>query len=239
MERKIIEKERINRRLFLRLAGGTMGAISLGLLIPDNKVSLASEIMFPEPSCDGGEIKMDKRILVAYASEYGSTAGVAEAIGKELCTKGASVDVRLAKKVTNLSPYRAVIVGSPVYRGKWMPETIKFLKENSEILSKIPVAYFVVCMTMQNPTEENRRKALAYLDPVGHSVPQVKPVKIGLFAGALHYDKLSWLMRKIIKSKGSPEGDFRDWDAIRTWAAHLDEIHGLLNSLRSASPSAA
>jgi menaquinone-dependent protoporphyrinogen oxidase len=238
MERKIIEKERINRRRFLRLAGGTMGAISLGLLIPNHKVSLASEIIFPEPSC-GSETKMDKKILVAYASEYGSTAGVAEAIGKELCDKGASVDVRLVKKITSLGPYRAVIVGSPIYRGKWMPETVKFLKENSETLSKVLVAYFVVCMTMQNPTEENRRKALAYLDPVHHSVPQVKPVKIGLFAGALHYDKLSWLTRKIVQSKGSPEGDFRDWNAIRTWAAHLDEIHGLLNSVRSASSSAA
>jgi menaquinone-dependent protoporphyrinogen oxidase len=239
MEKKIIEKERINRRHFLRLAGGTMGAISLGLMIPASKVSLASEIIFPEPSCDGGEIKMDKRILVAYASEYGSTAGVAEAIGKELCAKGAGVDVRLVKKVTSLSPYRAVIVGSPIYRGKLMPETVKFLKENSEILSKVPVAYFVVCMTMQNPTEENRQKALAYLDPVGHSVPQVKPVKIGLFAGALHYDNLSWLMRKIVKSKGSPEGDFRDWDAIRSWAAHLGEIQGQLNSLRPVSSSVA
>jgi menaquinone-dependent protoporphyrinogen oxidase len=239
MERKVIEKERISRRHFLRRAGGTIGAVSLGLMIPNTKVSLASEILFPEPSCDGGKIKMDERVLVAYASEYGSTAGVAEAIGKELCNKGANVDVRLVKKITSFNNYRAVIIGSPIYRGKWMPETVKFLKENSEVLSKVPVAYFVVCMTMQKPTEENRQKALSYLDPVRRSVPQVNPVKIGLFAGALHYDKLSWLMRTIVKSKGSPEGDFRDWNAIRAWAAHLGEIHGLQNSLRSASSSVA
>ena len=237
MERKIIEKEQINRRLFLRLAGGTMGAISLGLLIPNRQVSLASEIIFPEPSCDGGETKMDKRILVAYASEYGSTAGVAEAIGKELCNKGAGVDVRLVKKVTDRSAYRSVIVGSPIFRGKWMSETVKFLKENSEILSKVPVAYFVVCMTMQKQTEESRQKALSYLDPVRRSVPQVKPVQVGLFAGALHYDKLSWITRKIVQSKGSPEGDFRDWDAIRAWAAHLDEIQAL-NSFDPVSSAA-
>jgi len=225
MERKISEKKWINRRLFLRLAGVTMGVVSLGLLIPSNKASLASEIIFPEPSC-GGEGKMDRKILVAYASEYGSTAGVAEAIGKELCNTGASVDVRLVKNVTGLSTYRGVIIGSPVYKGKWRPEAVKFLQENSTMLSKIPVAYFVVCMTMQNPTEENRRKASGYLDSVHHSVPQVNPVKVGLFAGALHYDKLPWLMRKILESKGLPEGDFRDWDNIRAWAAHLHEIRG-------------
>jgi menaquinone-dependent protoporphyrinogen oxidase len=67
---------------------------------------------------------------------------------------------------------------------------------------------------------------LGYLDSVRRSVPQVKPVEIGLFAGALHYDKLPWLMRKILQSKGLPEGDFRDWDTIRAWASHLHEIHG-------------
>ena len=237
MERKIVEKDRINRRLFLRLAGGTMGAVSLGLLIPNNKVSLASEIAFPESSC-GGEIKMNRKILIAYTSKYGSTAGVADAIAKELCNKGASVDVRLINKVTNLSIYQAVIVGSPIYKGKWMPAAVKFLEENSGMLSKIPVAYFVVCITMQNPTEENRQKALAYLDPVLHSVPQVRLVKIGLFAGALHYDRLSWLMSKILKAKGLPEGDFRNWDTIRAWAANLYEIHGSANSFCPASSEA-
>jgi len=237
MERKIIEKNRINRRLFLRLVCRTMGAVSLGLLIPNNKVSQASEILFPESSC-GGEIKMNGKILVVYASEYGSTAGVAEAIGKELCNKGASVDVRLAKKVTHLSSYRGVILGSPIYKGKWMPDAVRFIEENSGVLSKIPVAYFVVCMTMQNPTEDNRRKALAYLDPVLHSVPQVKPVKVGLFAGALRYDKLSWLMIKILKSKGLQEGDFRNWDTIRAWAANLYEIHGSASNFCPASSEA-
>ena len=237
MESEIVEKEGINRRIFLRLAARTMGAVSLGFLIPNNKVSLASEILFPEPSC-GVESKMNGKILVAYASEYGSTAGVAEIIGQELCSKGASVDVRLAKKAASLSTYRGVIIGSPVYKGKWMPEAVKFLQENAEMLSKIPVVYFVVCMTMQNPTEDNRRKALGYLETVRQSVPQVKPVKIGLFAGALHYDKLSWLMRKILKSKGLPEGDFRNWDTIRTWAAHLNEIHGWESRFCPASSQA-
>jgi hypothetical protein len=33
----------------------------------------------------------------------------------------------------------------------------------------------------------------------------------------LDYNNLSWLTKKIMKSKGSPEGDFRDWNTIRTW----------------------
>ena len=233
MKRKINEKSGIDRRHFMKLAAGTAAGISLGLLIPNSRVSLASGAIFPEPSC-GGELKMKERILVAYASEYGSTAGVAEAIGKELCNRGLGVDLRLAKKVADPGSYRAAIVGSPIYKGKWMPEAVKFLQENSTVLSRIPVAYFTVCMTMYDPTEENRRKASAYMDTVYQSVPQVKPVKVGLFAGALDYSKLSWIMRQIIKAKGSPEGDYRDWDSIRSWAANLNEVHGSANTLRPA-----
>jgi menaquinone-dependent protoporphyrinogen oxidase len=43
-------------------------------------------------------------------------------------------------------------------------------------------------------------------------------VGIGAFAGAVDYDNLSWLYKKILQSKGTPEGDFRDWKAIRAWA---------------------
>jgi menaquinone-dependent protoporphyrinogen oxidase len=92
------------------------------------------------------------------------------------------------------------------------------VKNNVEVLRRIPVAYFLVCMTLWKPTEENRAKVLAYLDPVLEATAEIKPVGIGAFAGALDYTNLSWLNKKILKSKGTPEGDFRDWKAIRTWA---------------------
>jgi menaquinone-dependent protoporphyrinogen oxidase len=161
---------------------------------------------------------MDKKILVTYASKYGSTGGVADAIGKGLCSKGAAVDVLLMKNAVNLSSYQGVLVGSAIYMGKWLPEAVDFVKNNVEVLRQIPVAYFLVCMTLCKPTEENRAKVLAYLDPVLKAIPEVKPAGIGAFAGALDYNNLSWLNKTILKSKGTPEGDFRDWKAIRTWA---------------------
>ena len=206
---------RVGRRDFLTLAVGMIGAMALGGF-PGAGSSHASAITFPEEK--SGKGIMDKKILVAYASKYGSTGGVADAIGKELCGKGAAVDVLLMKNAANLSSYQGVIVGSAIYRGKWLPEAVDFVKENSEVLGRIPVAYFLVCMTLSRPTEENRAKVLAYIDPVLKATPQIKPVRIGAFAGALDYNNLSWLNKKILKSMGTPEGDFRDWKAIRTWA---------------------
>ncbi len=36
------------------------------------------------------------------------------------------------------------------------------------------------------------------------------------------------------QQKRGPEGDFRNWDAIRSWATGLHKIHGLPDSLRSS-----
>jgi menaquinone-dependent protoporphyrinogen oxidase len=165
--------------------------------------------------------KSDK-ILVAYATKAGSTAEVAEAIGQELREAGAEVEVSQAKNVKHVSPYKAVIIGSAIRMGKWVSEATEFVEENRGALSQVPVAYFVVCMTMKDDTEENRHTVEAYLDPVRELV---EPVDIGLFAGAMDYNKLSFGARTIAKAIKVSEDDWRDWEAIRAWAR---QVHGRL-----------
>ena len=162
---------------------------------------------------------MSDKILVAYASGCGSTGEVAEAIGQVLCEAGAAVDVRLAKDVTDVSSYRAVIAGSAIRMGRWLPEAVKFVETHQEALSRVPVAYFTACMTLaKEDTEESRRTVAAYLDPVREIV---QPVDVGLFAGAMNYSRLSFVYQLMMKAMKTPEGDFRDWEAIRAWAADL------------------
>lgn len=217
METKDKKQRDLGRRDFLALAGGIIGTLSLGSLSAVGS-GYAAPIVFPESRCGDPNNNTSKKILIAYASQYGSTGGVAEAIGKELCSKGAKADILLMRNVKNLSSYQGVVVGSAIFRGKWMPEAVDFVKANAEILHQVPVAYFLVCMTLHQPSEENRRIALSYFDAVLQTIPQVKPVDIEPFAGAMHYSNLSWLNKKIIQSKGVTEGDFRDWEAIRAWA---------------------
>jgi len=157
-------------------------------------------------------------ILVAYATAAGSTAEVAEAIGEELRSTGAEVDVHPAKEVKDVSPYGAVIVGSGIRAGQLLPDATKFVQKNREALSQVPMAYFVVCLTMKDDTEENRSTVAAYLDPLRELV---EPVEVGLFAGAINPGKLSLPERMILKAMKISEADYRDWEAIRSWARAL------------------
>lgn len=205
---------RICRRDFLALSAGLISAMSFGGTLGMG-IGRAEDIQFPEGKCGG---KVAKRVLVTYSSKYGSTGGVADAIGRELCGNGVSADMALIKNAGNIGSYQGVIVGSAIYMGKWMSEAADFVKTHRDILRRVPVAYFLVCMTLARPTEKSQAEVLSYMDPILKAVPEVRPVGIGTFAGALHYDNLSWLNKRILRSKGSPEGDFRDWNAIRAWA---------------------
>jgi menaquinone-dependent protoporphyrinogen oxidase len=217
----MVRKTEMDRRRFLVLVGGAISALTLP---SDKGIALGTRqsaaVEFHKSSYEKDR-KMKNRVLVAYGSRCGSTGGVAEAVGQVLSAAGASVDVHLVKTVNDLSPYQAVIVGSAIRMGKWLPEALEFVKTHRDALSRVPVAYFAVCLAMKDDTVENRRKALGYLDPVRKQFPRVKPLGIGLFAGAVDYKKLSFAYSLILKVKGAPEGDFRNWEAIRTWAASV------------------
>jgi menaquinone-dependent protoporphyrinogen oxidase len=162
-----------------------------------------------------------EKILVAYSSAAGSTAGVAEAIGEALSGDGTTVDVLTAKEVADLSPYRAVVLGSGIHAGRVYRDTLRFLERHQAALGEMPVAYFVVCLTMMEDTEEHRCEADAFVDQMRAKAPQAEPVDVGLFAGVMDFKKVPLLLRLIVKAMKSKEGDFRNWDAIRNWATSL------------------
>lgn len=165
---------------------------------------------------------MSTWILVAYASEFGSTVEVAETIGQTLRDGGAQVDVRAVVDVATFAPYSAAIIGSAIYNGAWLPEAVHFVEVHAAALSQIPTAYFVVCATMREDTPEHRQGARSFLDPVLDQIPQVRPIDIGLFAGKIDPPKLPWPIRLRMRlTTDLRQGDYRRWDDVRIWTASI------------------
>ena len=169
---------------------------------------------------------MNDKILVTYASRLGSTAGVAEAIGKTLAASGAQVEVLPMQDVTDLAPYRAVVAGSAIRAGEWLPEAMQFVQTHRAALTQKPFAAFLVCMTLAMPNAQYREHVARWLEPVR---ALVRPVSEGLFAGALDTRKIASLgdrlkFRISVMMGVWSEGDHRDWAAIRAWAADLKPI---------------
>ena len=212
--------KKLTRRRFLALSAGAVGGTALtcsGLVVLGTK---QPAIGFIEASC-GGESNVNDRILVAYASQYGSTGEVAKAIGNVLCSPQSPVDVCLAKNVTDLSRYRAVVVGSAIQGGEWLPEALELIEVHRETLSRVPVAYFLCCKRLRNDTPASRREAMGYMDGVRAHVPEINPVQVGLFAGKVDPSTMPLSARLLMALSASPTGDWRDWDAIRAWASSL------------------
>ena len=166
---------------------------------------------------------MDKKILVAYASKYGATAEIAEKIGEVLRQSGLTTDILPADRVRDLAPYEAVILGSGVYIGSWRKEAAQFLKAHEQALAQRPVWLF-----SSGPTGEG--------DPVkmtnGWRLPaalqtiadRIHPREITVFHGALKVEKLKFFEKWMLKNVKAPVGDFRDWDAIGSWAASIANL---------------
>ena len=163
---------------------------------------------------------MTRRILVAYATRTGWTVGVAEAIGRVLSEGGAQVDVRAMQDVDDLKAYQAVVAGSAIQAGQWLPEAMQFIRGHQAELCRIPLAAFLVCMTLAMPGNKYRDFVATWLQPVRELV---RPVSEGLFAGGLDIRRVPSLGNRLkfrlsVLFGAWSEGDHRDWAAIRAWA---------------------
>jgi len=161
---------------------------------------------------------MSHKILVAYASVSGSTGEVAEAIGAELGQEDISVEVRRANDLTGIDQYSAVVLGSSIRGGRWLPEALQFLERYSNAMSRVPVAYFTTCLIVVQNTAESRKAALAYMEPIRIMAPEIEPVGLGLFAGSFDPSRLALTM---VRDDLFPQGDYRDWEAIKAWAREI------------------
>lgn len=163
---------------------------------------------------------MDGKVLVAYATKHGATAEIAEKVGQVLSEAGLQVDVLPVNRVGDLAPYKAIVLGSAVYIGKWRREAANFLRVHEKELAERPVWLFSSGPTGEGDPVE-LTKGWRIPESLQPFVDRIEPRDIAVFSGELDPKKLSFFERWIIKNVKAPVGDFRDWDAITSWATMI------------------
>jgi menaquinone-dependent protoporphyrinogen oxidase len=163
------------------------------------------------------------RILVAYASRYGSTAGIAERIAEKLNAEGFDAQAKPVKEARDLAGYDGFVIGSAVYIGSWMKEATDFVRRNRVQLSTKPAWLFSSGPLGAKATDAQGRDLrtvavpkeiaeFAFLNAKEHRV----------FFGALDRSKLTGMHRLMNLMPAAKEllgeGDFRDWSEVESWA---------------------
>lgn len=162
---------------------------------------------------------MTGTVLVTYGTTNGSTAQIAETIADVLRKDGLTVEALPAQSVTSVASYDAVVVGGGLYAGRWQKHARRFVHRHRRALAERPLWLFssgpldASASERDIPPVAGVKKATVELDAREHVT----------FGGCLEEGAKGWVARMILRNgKG---GDFRDFTAIESWAAHVaDEL---------------
>ena len=156
------------------------------------------------------------RVLVAYGSKRGGTAGLADMLGAELVANGLEVKVHDASDVRNLHGFDAVVLGGALYALRWHKVARRFVRRHGLTLQTLPVWLFSSGPLDDSATREEIppvryvRKAMDRIGARGHMT----------FGGRLSADARGFPASSMARDGA---GDWRDPDHVRTWAKDIAE----------------
>ncbi len=165
---------------------------------------------------------MASLILVAYATKYGSTREIAEAIALRLRERGLEVDIQPMKKVHTIAQYQAVVLGAPMYMFHLMRDIFQFLSRFRNELVEKPAAIF--SLGPFNDVEKEWNEVRIVFDKELTKVPWFKPIAKEVFGGKFDPAALRFPFTLLPALKQIPASDIRDWTKIRTWTNELAAI---------------
>lgn len=155
------------------------------------------------------------RVLMSTASKHGSTKEIGQSIADVLGAAGVDVRVVDPEDVVSVDSYEGVIIGSAVYAGHWMHSAIEMVEAFEDDLAKAPVWIFSSGPVGDPPKPDEDPVDVGYVREITGAREHA------IFAGRLDKHRLGFGERAIVTAFRAPEGDFRDWEAIRTWAVEI------------------
>lgn len=176
--------------------------------------------------------------VVVYASSNGSTRGIAERIVTRLRLRHLAAVAREVSEDLEIRGVDAVVVGSAVHGGKWLPEASHFVFTNAKALRQRSTWFFSVSTvgdeeSMFPSFVANRLRALRKETGEMRSLREAAAARGNRnFAGAIAADDWPVLGRAFFRALGGRYGDHRNWRAIDTYA------DGIATELLAQAPRA-
>jgi menaquinone-dependent protoporphyrinogen oxidase len=161
------------------------------------------------------------KILIAFASIHGSTAEVAQFLGRVLRVYNAEVTVLSAGQVTTVDPYDAFVLGTAIEDGMWLHEMFEFLDRFQAKVAKKPNYLWLNCIRVIEP--DGYEHALKYYvhEP---TIAALAARDVAVFAGKLKLESINWDERWLlslrydgIERPAFLNRDFRNWELIAAW----------------------
>jgi menaquinone-dependent protoporphyrinogen oxidase len=169
------------------------------------------------------------RILIAYGSRYGQTRAIADRIAEGLRRHAHVADVvSTRQRPAKLDPrgFDAVIVGAPVYAGRFLSHTAAWIRRWDWALAEMPCAFFSVSGAEASPQAAERAQIEALTQRLLAPL-WCRPAPVENFAGAIVYTRYNWLLRRVMKQiVGRSGGDtdtrrdheYTDWNSVERFA---------------------
>lgn len=160
-------------------------------------------------------------VLVAFACQNGSTAGIAETIATELRAAGLEADCRPVAAVTDLEPYQAVVLGSGVFLVRRQSDGGGFIARHADELARRDVWLFSAGPIGSADGGHGD-------EPPADEPPVVRVAQAIGARGAAQFGTTT--LRVAAHDGGLPLGDWRALERVRAWArsiaAELDSRGG-------------
>lgn len=157
---------------------------------------------------------MATKILVAFGSKRGGTAGLARMIGDALTDAGCQVSVAPARDIHDLAEFDAAIVAGALYAGRWHRDARRFVRRHEGALQGVPV-----WLVSSGPLDDSAaRQDIAPTKHVKKVMARVNARGHATFGGRLAPDAKGFPASAMAKNKS---GDWRDAAHVRRWVASI------------------
>jgi menaquinone-dependent protoporphyrinogen oxidase len=157
-------------------------------------------------------------VLITAATRHGSTMQIARIIGAILQDRGIDTDIVEPDSVSSLADYDGVVLGSAVYMGRWLEPARQvigrcsgdFVGRTVWLFSSGPLGE--PAKPHGEPVDVERMRAAT--GAIDHKV----------FPGRLVKAELRLAEKVVAGGVHAPEGDFRSWDDVVTWALGIADF---------------